>query len=88
MTPQISIDDQSLQHLQQTGELRVESASGVPLVVMTVDAREQLQKTAYNAGEFDADEFLPLAHEALAETWDAPGMEAYDNYDAHRPSAP
>jgi hypothetical protein len=87
MTPQISIDDQSLQHLQQTGELRVESASGIPLVVMTVDAREQLQNAAYNACEIGVDEFLPLAHESLAEAWDAPGMAAYDDYDAHRPSA-
>jgi hypothetical protein len=29
-------------------------------------------------GEFDPDEFLPLAHEALKDVWDAPGMEAYE----------
>ena len=31
-------------------------------------------------------EFMPLVHEALSDDIDAPGMELYDNYDAHRPS--
>ena len=36
--------------------------------------------------EFDPNEFMPLVHEALADDIDAPGMELYDNYDAHCPS--
>jgi hypothetical protein len=36
--------------------------------------------------ESDGDEFLPHAHEAFAEDWDAPGMEAYDDYDGHKQS--
>jgi len=34
--------------------------------------------------EFNPDELLPLAHEAFANVWDVPGMEAYDDYDSHR----
>ena len=35
----------------------------------------------------DADESLPHAHEAFAEDWDAPGMEAYEDYVGHKPKA-
>lgn len=84
MPPRISIDDSSLNALQQTGELHVLSASGLPLVVMTASAHEQLQKLAYDAGAMDVDTLLPLAHEAFADAWNASGMDAYDDYDAHR----
>lgn len=87
MTPKIAIDDQTWRQLQQAGELKVEDAHGVPLVLMTVDARKELEQVVYDATEPDADEFLPLAHEALAEAWDAPGMDAYDDYDSHQPKA-
>ncbi len=83
VTPQISLDDQTLDRLRREGEVKVEEAHGIPLVVMTVDAREELQKLVYDDGEPDADEFLPHAHEAFTEAWDAPGMEAYEDYDGH-----
>jgi len=38
----------------------------------------------YDDSEPDVREFLPLAHDAFKDAWDAPGMEAYDDYDAHR----
>ena len=87
MTPQISLDDETLDRLRREGEVTVEEAHGIPLVLMTVDAREELQKLVYDDSEPDADEFLPHAHEAFAEDWDAPGMEAYDDYDSHKPKA-
>lgn len=87
MTPQIPIDDQTLQQLQQVGEMRVADTHGVPLVLMTVDAREDLQRLIYDTSAPAMGEFLPLAHEAFAGAWDAPGMEAYDDYDSHKPQA-
>jgi len=88
MTPQISLDDQTLDRLRREGEVQVREAHGIPLVVMTVHARDRLQKLVYDDSEPDADEFLPHAHdEALAEDWDAPGMEAHEDYERHKPQA-
>ena len=80
MTPRISIDDQTFQLLQQIGELRVENTNGVPLVVMTVDARDDLQKLAYDDSDMTEAEMLAIAAEQLndPEGWGAPGMEIYD----------
>lgn len=86
MTPQISLDDQTLDRLRREGEVKVEESHGMPLVLMTVGAREALQKLVYDDSELDADEFLPHAHEAFAADWDAPGMEAYDDDDGHKPA--
>lgn len=55
-------------------------------VLIPTSTFQKLQPLLYDAGEFDPDEFLPLVHEAMKEIWDAPGMELYDNYDAHRPT--
>ena len=40
-------------------------------------------------GAFDASDAYPLADEVFEgpEGWDAPGMEAYDDYNAHKPQA-
>jgi hypothetical protein len=86
MTPQISLDDQTLDRLHREGEVKVEEAHGIPLVLMTVGAREALQKLVYDDSEPDADEFLPHGHEAFAEDWNAPGMEAYDDYEGQNPA--
>jgi hypothetical protein len=44
MTQRIKIDDQTLEQLRLQGELRVEDSRGVPVILMTDDAREELQK--------------------------------------------
>jgi hypothetical protein len=54
-------------------------------VLLPFDEFQKVQ-ALIDAGEFDPDEFMPLVHQALAEDLDAPGMELYDDYDAHRPT--
>ena len=80
MTPRISIDDQTFQLLQQAGELRVESNNGVPLVVMTVGARDDLQKLAYDSGERTEAEMMAAGADQLRdpEGWGTPDMDVYD----------
>jgi hypothetical protein len=88
MTPRISIDDQTFQLLQQAGELRVESNNGVPLVVMTVGARDDLQKLAYDSGEWTEAEMLAAGADQLKdpEGWGAPGMDVYDTIEGSVPT--
>lgn len=68
------------EQLQQAGELRVEDTLGVPVVLMTLGARQQLQKIAYDDSEWTDAEQNALMAEALndPEGWGAPGMEVYD----------
>lgn len=88
MTPRITIDDQTLQQLRQVGELRVEDTHGVPVVLMTVDAREELQKLVYDDSELTEAEMLATAAEQLndPEGWGAPGMEVYDQLYGDKPA--
>ena len=68
---------------------------GVPIYVMDAETgrnyvlvpAETFQKVQalLAGGEFDPEEFMPLVQEAVAEDIDAPGMELYDDYEAHRP---
>ena len=80
MTAQVSLDEKLLQQLHQTGELRVEDTHGVPLVLMTIDARQQLHKVVYDDSEWTAEEMQAVAAKALddPEGWGAPGMDDYD----------
>ena len=86
MAAKVSIDDQLLEQLQQTGEVRVEDMHGVPLVLMTVDAREQLQKLVYS--DLTEDEMMALGADQLndPEGWGAPGMEVYDTMEGIDPT--
>jgi hypothetical protein len=88
MTARIAIDDQTFKELQQAGELRVESTNGVPLVVMTVDAREHLQKLAYDDSEWTEAELMAAGADQLdnPEGWGAAGMEVYDTIEGVAPT--
>ena len=46
---------------------------------------ERVEPLIYDASDPDPNEFMPLAHEAFDEDWNAPGMKAYEDYDRHRP---
>jgi hypothetical protein len=80
MTPRITIDDQTLERLRKEGELQVEDIHGDPVVLMTVDAREELKKLNYDDYAWTAEEMRSVAQRWLEdpEGWGAPGMEVYD----------
>jgi hypothetical protein len=80
MMPRIAIDDQTIKEIQQAGELRVESTNGIPLVAMSVDARELLQKLAYDDSKWTEAELMAGGANELdnPEGWGAAGMDVYD----------
>lgn len=80
MVAKVSLGEQLIQQLQQAGELRVEDTLGVPVVLMTVDARQQLQQLAYDGGEWTNAEMMAVAAKALDDPdgWGALGMDDYD----------
>jgi hypothetical protein len=89
MTLQLS--DQLIEALNQhdDGPIRVEHPTTHKVyVIISEDQFERLRPLFDANDEFDPAEALPLAHEAFAgpEGWDAPGMEAYDDYDANKPT--
>jgi hypothetical protein len=47
-------------------------------VLLPADEFEKGRAFLYDDSQPDPTEFLPLAHEAFKEAWDAPGMDAYD----------
>ena len=61
--------------------MRVEDARGVPIVLMTVDAREQLRGTDCDDRDWTVDEMRASVASWMddPEGWGAPGMEAYDD---------
>lgn len=61
--------------------LVVDNATQQEYVLVPADAYQRIQALLYDDTDPDPDEFLPLAHEAFEEDWDAPGMEVYDKMD-------
>ena len=53
-------------------------------VLLPADTYERVRALLYDDSDATPDEFLPLAHEAFQEDWDAPGMDQYQDYDSHR----
>ena len=56
-------------------------------VLVPMEAYQKVQSLLFDAGEFESSEAYPLIDETWGgpEGYDAPGMEMYDDYDAHRP---
>ena len=84
----IKLDDQTREQLLQKGELQVEDTQGVPIVLMTVDARQELQKVVYDDSDLTEDEMLDVAAKQLddPEGWGAPSMEIYDQLYGDNPT--
>lgn len=78
--PKITLDDQTRERLFRDGELRVEDMHGIPMVLMTVDARQRMQRVVYVDSDLTDDEMLSIAARELAdpEGWGAPDMDVYD----------
>ncbi len=90
MTPQIILDDQTVEQLRMKGELTVEDAQhGFAVVLMTVDARQQLvEKLEYDDSEWTEEEMRAAGRDQLddPEGWGAPGMEIYDELYGDEPT--
>lgn len=85
MNAKVSLNEQSLRQLQETGELQVEEVHGIPLVLMTVDARDQLRHVVYDDGDWTDEEQNAVMAAALddPEGWGAHGMDVYDEKYGH-----
>jgi hypothetical protein len=57
----------------------IDEATNQSYVLLPAAAYRKMEELAYDAGEPDPHEFLPAAHKAFADDWDAPGMEVYDD---------
>lgn len=88
MVAKITLDDQTFEQLQNQGELRVEASHGVPLVLMTVDARDRLGKTMYDDSDLSEGELKAQGAELLADPneWGAADMDVYDTMEGIQPN--
>jgi hypothetical protein len=90
MTPKINEEIRQALHQQQGKPLEVEDEqTHLKYVMIPVETFQKVQALFYDDGEFDPSEAYPLLDQTFGgpEGWDAPGMEVYDDYDAHRPKA-
>jgi hypothetical protein len=85
MAAKVSLDDQLLKQLQASGEVQVEDAHGVPIVLMTVDARQKLHGITYDDSEVTEGEMMGILAAQVndPEGMGAPGMEDYDTKYGH-----
>jgi len=85
MTGKVSFDDKSLKQLQETGEVPAGDIQGIPVVLMTVDARGWLHKVLYD--DLAEGEMMALGSEQLDDPdgWGAPGMEVYGTMEGTDP---
>lgn len=80
MVAKVALDEELLRQLQQAGELRVEDMHGMPIVLMTVDARDQLQQAVYDDSDLTEEEMMRMGADQLNDPngWGAPEMDVYD----------
>ena len=78
MAAGLPIDDNTRKQLLDTGEVRVVDAQGIPLVLMTVDARQELHRLVYD--DLDEQVIMQLGADQVADPddWGAPDMDVYD----------
>jgi hypothetical protein len=81
----ITTDDATVvEQVRRAGELPVE-LNGVQLVLMTVDARRELQHVVYDDSEWSADEMMSVVGSRLDDPdgWGHPDMDVYDREYRH-----
>jgi hypothetical protein len=79
MIPQLTDDmRQALADQQGQPVYVIDPATQQTYVLLSADAYQKVQALIYDDGEPNLDEFMALAHDAFADDWNAPGMEAYD----------
>jgi hypothetical protein len=57
----------------------VDTVTQTKYVLLPDETYERVRALVMEDDDPDPDDFLPLAHEAFAEAWDAPGMDQYDD---------
>jgi hypothetical protein len=62
----------------------VDFATQKSYVLVPASTYQKVRELLFDDAEPNVEEPWPLIHEALADDWNAPGMEAYDDYDRHR----
>ncbi len=62
----------------------VDATTQKSYVLLPTGIYQKVEPLLFDDSEPNPDEFLPLAQEVLADDWNAPGMEAYDDYDRRR----
>jgi hypothetical protein len=88
MTPRLSDEQrEAVQRHPNQAVYVVDPTTDDKYVLLPAATFQKVQALIISGAEFDPDEFMPLVHEALAKDLDAPGMELYDEYDAHRPKS-
>jgi hypothetical protein len=88
MTPKLTDEmRQSLSEHPGQPVYVVDASTQKSYVLVPADTYQKVQALLYDDSQPNPNEFLPLVHEALKDDWNAPGMESYDNYDAHRPKS-
>ncbi len=84
MHPKLSNEQREALQKEPGKPITVEDDQAQALYVLLPFDTYQKVQALVGGEEFDPNEFMPLVHEALADDIDAPGMELYDDYDAHR----
>jgi hypothetical protein len=86
MAPKINEEIRQALHEQPGKPIEVEDdQTHLKYVVIPADAFRKVQ-ALFDDSDFHPSEAYPLLDRTFGgpEGWDAPGMEAYDEYDAHR----
>jgi len=89
LTAKITLTDdvrRSLQEHPAQGVAVEDDSTHMQYVLLPIDTYQRVESLFYDASESDPNEFLPFAQQAFADDWEAPGMEAYDDYDSHKPA--
>jgi hypothetical protein len=84
MLPKLPLELQQALDARQGDAVRlVDERTGKEYILMSADLWERLFPE--DDDEFDPRDFYPLMAEAVAELWDDPEMDVYDNYPEQRP---
>jgi hypothetical protein len=81
----VNLTPEQMQAVERGDVVRVAEA-GTPVVVVRADVFDRIARLLYDDSEWTAEEMSRLAWDAgQGIGWDDPAMDAYDDYEKHRP---
>lgn len=87
MTPKLTDDQRhAIEAHGGTPVYLVDAATNATYVLLRAEQYEKV-KAILGDDEIDPREMYPLVDEVMREDWEDPAMDAYDDYDAHRPKS-